>query len=172
MYYRQQYSCTRAPSLQRLQAEGDRLDQDALHEWAGSCQKKTFRSFDCSRRQRVQKRCAAAISGNSEVGEKYLNADASKAQRPRNGSWNYKVVPSRELRPAQSCAPSCCAMGNSAQLSADTECETCYRGHIGIKLVQQAVNRQRSCASSSWGDGFGRAAWTFPISIFTVSITC
>jgi hypothetical protein len=134
-----------------------------------SWQKKTFRSFDCSRRQRVQKRCAAAILGNSEVGEKYLNADASKAQHPRNGPWNYKVAPSRELRPSSELRA---FLLRDGQFSADTECETCYRGHIGIKLVQQAVNRQRSYASSSWGDGFGRAVWTFPISIFTVSITC
>jgi len=74
-----------------------------------------------------------------------------------------RVAPSSELR---------AFLLRDGQFSADTECETCYRGHIGIKLAQQAVNRQRSCASSSWGDGFGRAAWTFPISIFTVSITC
>jgi hypothetical protein len=49
--------------------------------------------------------------------------------------------------------------------------ETCYRGHIDINFLQ-AVNRQRSCASLSWRGGFGRAAWTFLISIFAVSITC
>jgi CheY-like chemotaxis protein len=56
-----------------------------------------------------------ATSGEDEVGEKSLSR-REQGTAPRNVSWNYKVVPSRELRPAQSCAPSCCAMGNSAPI--------------------------------------------------------